>query len=726
MHWLWASFKKSRRRLQIEQLLLLIIRTLILLLLALALARPLLQYAAGLIAGRPSLHRVIVLDNSYSMGQLLNGKPLFEKAKLAASELAQQLTPNDALDVLLTGSGAPDSLKDDRLVSSRDLVRKGDVLNLIKSAQLGDGGTDIPRCVAAAARIFAEKKLGTQRREIIVITDRTRNAWLRPDHQPRTLDPADQAALSDALADTANKPRIVVMRLPGDPQTDNFAAAGLEIDEKVAPAHVDKQIVATIYSFAAQKRSGLNVKLKVDKDDVRTETLGALSADKPETVALRHVFEEPGSHALTVEVESGDILPVDNFAYLAIDVEDRLRVLCVDGQQRAGPNASAMDYLRQALAPSKADEVHAGRMPLFPEVIADSAFPEVNLENYRLVILANVAADMLPKEKVQALAQYVKAGGSLAIFCGERVDPALYNRDLGDFLPMNLGERVGTGDPDGPKEALSDKQLDHPAVQRFKDIKGLSLTQLKTFMRFKFVPKPAKTADDDSVRTVLAYENGDAAALEKTLGLGRIVVFGTSADQTWNSWPSKADYMPLMNSIALDLITPAYLQRNKMVGQHFTLQLNRGDVGAARREGIRLIDPIGETMAMEINPELATAESGTLKRAGIYTAAIPGDTPRTLHFAVNRYMDEADLATIDDNEILNYIPRNAGDNPALVFFKGVLQSDLFLTADDVKTVTEELAAKNSGRELWRWFVWAVLFLLVAESLLAKRYGDFNR
>src|ERR1017187_4447693 len=62
MHWLWASFKKSRRRLQVEQLLLLIVRTLILLLLALALARPLLQYAAGLLAGRAALQRVIVLD----------------------------------------------------------------------------------------------------------------------------------------------------------------------------------------------------------------------------------------------------------------------------------------------------------------------------------------------------------------------------------------------------------------------------------------------------------------------------------------------------------------------------------------------------------------------------------------------------------------------------------------------------------------------------------------
>src|SRR5213595_1611146 len=76
MHWLWASYKKSQRRLQIEQLILLLIRILVLVLLAFALARPALQEGMGLLTGRASVHRVIILDNSYSMGQLVGGKPL--------------------------------------------------------------------------------------------------------------------------------------------------------------------------------------------------------------------------------------------------------------------------------------------------------------------------------------------------------------------------------------------------------------------------------------------------------------------------------------------------------------------------------------------------------------------------------------------------------------------------------------------------------------------------
>ena len=750
MHWLWASFRKSRRRLQVEQLLLLLLRTLIVLLLALALARPILQKAAGFLSGRPATHRVIVLDNSYSMGQVVNGKPLFEKAKALAGELAAQMSGGDELDVLLTGSGSSDVNKDDRLVSSRELAKKSFIADQINAAQLGDGGTDMPRAIAAACKVLNDKKSKNPRREIIVITDTTRNGWLRPDQQPRHVEGTDEAAIADAMSNPNTKPKIIVMRIPGDANTDNFASSGIEIDEKVLPAHVDKQLVGTIHSFSSKPTRELKVKLKIDADEVATEALGNLTHDKPETVTFRHSFNEPGSHAVTIEVDSGDILPNDNFAYLAVDVEDQLKVLCVDGQQRAGANASAMDYLRQALSPSKSDEINAGKMPLFPEVIGDSAFPEANLDNYRLVAMANVAASMLPKEKVQALIQYVKQGGSLLIFCGDRVDPAIYNRELDELLPMALGEPVGSGDPDGPKEMLSDKDLDHPAIAKFKGIKGLSLAQLQTYKRFKFIPKQNAGANDpppvprvvtgpadpkaptdktaeSSVRVVLAYDNGDPAAVEKKLGDGRVIVFGSTADKSWNNWPTKADYMPLINFVALDLITPSYLQRNKQVGERFTVQIRRQDLGAARREGIRLTDPSGETSAMEISLERSSAESIALKRAGIYTATIPGDAKRVLHFAVNRNVEESDLTTIDERDILAFVPREATDKPSQVgFFKGITQTDLSLLKDDLKTVEDSLASKSGSKELWRWLAIIVVIFLILESILARRFGNFNR
>jgi hypothetical protein len=715
MHWLWASYKKSQRRLQIEQLILLLIRILVLVLLAFALARPALQQGMGLIAGRASAHRVIVLDNSFSMGQQVGGHPLFDAAKDAAVELATNLALSDEVDVILANSGA------DEVIASSSL-RKQDIANNIKAAMLSDGGTDIPKSIAAGCRILNERKTKNLRREIIVITDQTRAGWEDSNHQPRRVMGADEDAIAKAFEDPKSRPCVKIMRLAGEKENDNLAAVSVDIDEKVVPARVDTQILATVKNYSESTQKSVKVTLKIDGEEATSETLNNIDSHKTETVAFRHTFGEPGSHTVSIQLPN-DTLPADNTAYLAVDVEDQIKVLCVDGQQRVKANESEMDYFRQALSPTKSEEVHAGRMPLLPEVIADSALAEANLDNYRLVVLADVAA--IPAEKIVALEQFVKHGGALWIFVGEKVIPSLYNKELANLLPMDLGELTGTDKEDDPGEGLSDKEISHPAISKFKNIRGLKLNQLRSRRRFKLIPK---TQADPSLRTVLAYETGDVAAAEKAVGEGRVMLFGTTANMAWNNWPGKNEYLPLMNYIALDLIQPAYVQRNRQVGERFVMQMPRQDLGAARHEGVRLIDPGGDASAMEVLTIESRLESAPIRKAGIYTAEIPGETRRTIHFAANRNPEESDLSTIDDREILAYVPHQgetASDRAS--YFKSILtQDDIELMPNDTKQVEESLKKSGGSREIWRWLAYTVLGLLLVESFLARRFGDFTR
>jgi len=716
MHWLWASYKKSQRRLQVEQLILLLIRILLLVLLALALARPALQEGIGLISGRASVYRIIVLDNSYSMAQRAGGAPLFDKAKAAAVDLAEKLSLSDEADVLVSNSSGDD-------VIATSTTPRPEMVNQIKAAAISDGGSDIPRAIAAACRLINERK-SKNRTEIIVITDQTRAGWERSDNLPRRVSTDDDAAIAKAFADVRTRPRILVARVSGDKDTENLAAVSIEVDEKVVPVGVDTQFIGTIASFASSEIKNVKVKLKVDGEETVTEVLPSISPKKPETVMFHHAFADAGSHSVAIEIES-DVLPVDNIAYLALDVEEQMRVLCVDGQQRVGPNASELDYFRQALAPSKSEEIKSGKMPLFPEVISDSAFPEANLDNYRLVVLANVA--IIPREKIVALEQFVKRGGALWIFTGDRVDPAIYNKDLSELLPMTLGELVGTGDADGPREKINEKDTGHPSIAKFSGIKGLSLSNLEVFRRNKLVPRvPA----DPAVRTVLSYENGEIAAAEKRMGEGngRVMLFGTTADKAWNNWPGKNHYMPLMNFIALDLIQPAYIERNRAFGEEFVMHIPRQDLGEFRRQGLRLLDPLGEYTQLEIFNEQFLARSTPIRRAGVFTAQLPGDKKRTLHFAANRNIEESDLSTIEDREILMYIPKEGdtkGDRPG--YFGTITQADLVLSGgEEMKNVEEQLKKAGGSREIWRWLAGTVLLLLLVESIFARRFGDFSR
>src|SRR3982751_4122922 len=87
MRFVRLSVEKNQRRIKIEDMLLLILRCL---LLAIALARPVLQAAAGAL-GLTKVTAVIVLDNSYSMTQTDGVEPRFEAAKRAADEVIRTM-----------------------------------------------------------------------------------------------------------------------------------------------------------------------------------------------------------------------------------------------------------------------------------------------------------------------------------------------------------------------------------------------------------------------------------------------------------------------------------------------------------------------------------------------------------------------------------------------------------------------------------------------------------
>lgn len=720
MHWLWAAYKKAHRRLQIEQLILLLIRVLILVLLALALARPALQAGMGLLQGRPSIHRIIVLDNSFSMGVVENGRPVFEDARDKAIKLVDELSASDDVHVILCNSVAEEL----------DGHKRQGLIQELRSLKVSDGGSNIPRGVARACKMIVEGRSENLRKEIIVLTDRTRAAWFARE-QPHKLTPDEEEAVQTAFQDERTKPGVWVMRLGAGEERENLAIERMEVDEKVLTADVESQLVVTVKNFGVKPSRRLPVTFYVDGEVASREDLDPVDPSQSATTTFRYVFRTPGSHQLHATID-GDILPNDNSTFLAADVEREIRVLCVDGQQRIGPNASELDFFRQALSPSRAQEVHAGKMPLAPEIISDGALAGANLDDYRLVVLANVAR--IPKEKRESLRQWVGHGGALWIWLGDRIDPSVYNSEMAELLPAKIGDTVGSGDPEGESEALSEKALEHPAVMRFRDIKTLPLGQLQAFRRQQLAPKNISAEEEtpDGMGqpvTVLAVENGEPIAVEARLGEGRVLLIGTTADKGWNNWPAKNHYMPLVNFLALHLIHPEYLLRNRKVGEPFLYRLGREELGPARAEGLTLRDPGNEPMRMEITAETFSASSKNVRLAGGYTLEVPGEDRRVVHFSANRGLEESDLDSVDDREIQSCLAESEGEAPDRGAFFGdtpLLRDDVRMMGQDLDALNKALKQFSSGREIWPWLAMAVLLLLIAESVLAMHFGNHNR
>src|SRR3954469_665270 len=100
MKYLKLTIKTNRRRLRIEQLILLAVRTLVVLLLVFAVARPVISSGgvAGGLGARGRTSRLLVIDDSLSMGYVAEGgRSAFDAAKDAAGQLLKAVGPQDTV-----------------------------------------------------------------------------------------------------------------------------------------------------------------------------------------------------------------------------------------------------------------------------------------------------------------------------------------------------------------------------------------------------------------------------------------------------------------------------------------------------------------------------------------------------------------------------------------------------------------------------------------------------
>src|ERR1700712_4975514 len=130
MKYLKLTIKSNRRRLRIEQFILLAVRTLAVLLLILAVARPVLS-ATGLgswLGGRSRTSRIIVIDDSLSMGYQIDRRSAFDAAKDVTGEIVHRIGAQDAVTAFATSNPQNTLVREAHLEDANKLL--GEVAKL--------------------------------------------------------------------------------------------------------------------------------------------------------------------------------------------------------------------------------------------------------------------------------------------------------------------------------------------------------------------------------------------------------------------------------------------------------------------------------------------------------------------------------------------------------------------------------------------------------------------
>jgi hypothetical protein len=422
----------------------------------------------------------------------------------------------------------------------------------------------------------------------------------------------------------------------GQDAAENVAAADLRSLEAAPTTGQDIGFAVTLKNFSRQPKSRQAVELLVDGCRADQQEVD-LPPNGEATANFTYRFESAGRHAVEARAP-GDALDLDNHRYLAIEVEQSLKVLCIDGHPSAESFQGAADYLATVLS---MDEVKNDYPRVEVEVAAESAIVDRDLNRYACVFLCE--APQFSAGEARVLHNYLRRGGSLVFFLGEGVSADRYNRvfwdnaDAPKVLPVRLGAVIGE-----PQYSLDARSFDHPLVQTFRGRGRAALLNMPVWKHFKLeLPEQSKA------RVALWLGSGDPLVVEEAIGRGRSVVVGTTADRAWTPMPIWPSFAPLMWELLAYCAGRENQLRNVAVGESLGGVVSPESAGAP----VELSMPDGQSRAPQTRADgdaVAWSFDET-SSSGIYSVKT-GPAGGQL-FSVNLNTIESDLTKLGPDDL---------------------------------------------------------------------------
>jgi hypothetical protein len=698
MEFLLKTMQKNSRRLQMRDLILLLLRVCAIVFLALALARP--TIAPGglkLIGSHSESAAAVILDNSMSMGYAGAGESRFKRGKRRAADVINQLPKGSAASLILMSDIAYEDIPE----PSHDLPF---ALEQIQKAPLSDGGTDVLASLAKAWKNLSASPASS--REIYIITDMQSRAW------PEATDPAWMKLNADLRA--ANPPVRLFIADVGDGSGDNVSIDSFHAEDEVITTESEITFVAGVRNHAAEPLRNVTIELSVgdasggELRKVASTVIDTL--DGEEQVRLSCRFEQGGDQRVEVTA-SLDRLGADNRRSLVVDVIDRIKVLLVDGDPSPtdDPFQGETAFLQAALhLPDPNDPEHRSLIDV--EVCPVTGIGEKSLDDYAAVIMANVAE--CPPSLGEGLKTFVRAEGKgLIIFLGANVQPESYNRALFEQAGLLPG-RIGAQFVEAPEGGVNigTAELSHPIVSFFSDKDNQHFVTKPRFRKFYPIEMPQQ--DDEATKgdaidragVVARFTDGQPAIAERCVGRGSVLLFASTADKEWSDFPLTPAFLMITRRAAQQAALGRRPAKTLSVNDPIVLMLGAKDAGATA--DIR--GPRGDTAHVAAIPsasnDLAAIEFPDTHFAGFYQLR-RAQTDAAQWFAANPPRLESNLEALDEATLRARYPD--------------LEAQWIAPSDELAALVSE---KRSGKEIWTILFAIVVGCLLAESFLALRWA----
>ena len=693
MRFLIEAFRKHRRRLQLEQIILLAVRCLIVALLGLALARPILE-ATGLIAAGGSRAVFLVIDDGMVSGVTGDdGRTALQRHVRQAADLVRSLGPGDAVGLITAARPA-------KALLSPPSTDRAAVIELLESLASKESPTDLAGAFGLV-KGAADESRKTQQQTLVYLFSEFRGGSA-PLDAPLPATQVDAEGAVKLFASPA-----------ADQAVSNIQIVSIDpVRSLLLPGATDGTGQVTV----RLARSGGAASV----GDVSTVRL---SGEGLPAIAPRNVQWQPGqTHAdvkfavnlggssdralgLTASIDD-DALNADNQRHVSLELRNQIRVLLIDrrsfGFERTLDQLSAGQWIRRALEPRD-------KSPIQIVEVEPAALDLADVRTADVAMLPR--PDLLTDAGWKVLREFVNRDGLLIITPPAEVNVHQWTEHLSKDLqlPWRLalevqqypeGLAMGEEQPAAELLRLVSSEMDdlvRPVLAMRVLAVDRNQTQASPLLTFAdgspmaIAGSPEEIAPGES-----AASNGSApdraASQQRTAARGLVVYLAVAPELAWTNLPSKPLMVPLFHEMVRQGLSVIRASQQLQVGEQPAL----ASMAAARE----VVEPGGRRIALD----RAGRTQQPLDKAGVYTVMDQSNHP------IGQLAVNVDPVAGETNV----------QSAAAV--ESWLQTSGPWTTFDASNIAASLSVDRATSPIAGFLLLAVLALAILETLLARWFS----
>lgn len=617
--------RKTRRRLKLEELLLLLLRIGLITLIVLSAARPWIP-GGWLLGYRSAGSRTVVLiiDGSNSMSRSDGVSSVHQTAIRRATEFLQTLGTGDTV-ALIDARDQPRAVIESPLRDFRAVEQQ------LRSLPAPAGACAVQAALEKSLAILGRSSASA--REIIVFTDRQGNSW-------RSTEDAEWARFDELVKLPAVRPRVWVVDASAQLASArrNLAVGRLELSREITVPGFPLRL-RTVIRNDSDNAISVPVRLLLDNQPLAGELQTLNIPPRTETrVEFEHSLRQEGSHLLSVEADAADdAIAADNVSHAAVHVARSLPVLLVNGTPSAIPAERDTFFAELAFASTDAGD------PWVAARVVDAAElrPE-DLQKAAAVVFCNVSR--LPPTVASALPEFVNQGGGVLVACGSQTTPESFTAcftQSGLLKPLTvLRNRQAPPQATDPVR-VAPLSIQPGWLERFRSDPNRSFlkTAFTEWTQFQLnaalppasvpavptvpapptaapsvtnfpvsetAPAPAAPVKPGQPVMLAQLTSGDPLVLEVPVGDGTVIVLTAALDRSGSDLPTRSDFVPFLHEAVF-----------RLASSRSRLNVDCGDPLLVQRSALKE----GATMAAAEVPVKPTEQPGDASPASANAAA---------------------------------------------------------------------------------------------------------